>query len=223
MRRITTAALIAPLGLALVAPAAIASPAAAPTAQAAVSAAPAVAAHQGTRSLATVLAADGIRFDHNQWDYDILDAAVTAVLTAKPNSKVALLADGKVALTAFLPNDLAFKRLYTSLIGRWPRSESQTFSGLAGKLGVKNIEKVLLYHVVPGATIDAATALKADGVRLKTALGKTVTVDVVRGRHIRLIDKDPSAVNASVIVPNINKGNRQIAHGISRVLRPVDL
>jgi hypothetical protein len=40
----------------------------------------------GTSSLAALLAADGSGFDHNSRDYDILDNAVTAVLTAKPPS-----------------------------------------------------------------------------------------------------------------------------------------
>jgi hypothetical protein len=40
-----------------------------------------------------------------------------------------------------------------------------------------------------------------------------------------LVDKDKDARNPRVIIPlrNINKGNKQIAHGIDRVLRPIDL
>jgi hypothetical protein len=44
-----------------------------------------------------------------------LDNAVGAVLAAKPNSPVAVLADGNVPLTAFLPTDGAFRRLAHSL------------------------------------------------------------------------------------------------------------
>lgn len=39
---------------------------------------------KGTDSLAALLAADGAVFDRDWNDYDIVDAAVTAVLTAKP-------------------------------------------------------------------------------------------------------------------------------------------
>ena len=37
------------------------------------------------------------------------------------------------------------------------------------------------------------------------------------------MDRDPNARNPRVIAPDINKGNKQIAHGINRVLRPLDL
>jgi len=195
--------------------------------------APAAQAHTshhplGTRSLATVLAADGHGFDRRAKDYDVLDAAVGAVLTAKPDSAVAVLADGTTPVTAFLPNDRAFRRLAHGLTGRWYRSESRVFSKLAGALGVDTIESVLLYHVVPGATITSRQAQRSDGAELATALsGASVTVDV-RGcyrhhRRVTLVDLDPDARNARVVQPNINKGNRQIAHGVNRVLRPVDL
>ena len=38
-----------------------------------------------------------------------------------------------------------------------------------------------------------------------------------------LVDQDPNSKDPKVIVLDINKGNRQIAHGINRVLRPLDL
>ena len=72
----------------------------------------------GTRSLAAVLAKDGAGFDRNWNDFDIVDNAVTAVLTAKPGSAVGVLADGKVALTAFLPTDRAFRNLASDLTGK---------------------------------------------------------------------------------------------------------
>src|SRR5690242_9961605 len=54
----------------------------------------------GTTSLASVLAADGDTFDRSWYDFDIVDQAVAAVLAAKPDSPVAVLADGSVPLTA---------------------------------------------------------------------------------------------------------------------------
>ena len=177
----------------------------------------------GTRSLAELLAKDSSGFDTNWSDYDILDNAVGAVLKAKPNSPVAVLADGNVALTAFLPTDRAFRRLAHSLTGKWYRSEEKVFTKLAGALGVDTIENVLLYHVVPGATVTYGQALKSNGAVLQTALSDaTIKVKVKCGLVI-LKDNDPDARNLVVIAPNLNKGNKQIGHGINRVLRPVDL
>lgn len=185
-------------------------------------AAPAAADSHGTRSLAAVLAADGATFDHNSSDFDILDAAVTAVLKAKPNSPVKVLANGNAKLTAFLPKDYAFRRLVHDTTGTWVRDEAKVFAAVAKKFGINTIEKVLLYHVVPGATIDAAAARKADGKDLKTALGPTIRV-WVHGGKITLKDKDPQLHDPTVRTANINKGNRQIGHGIDRVLLPINL
>ena len=176
----------------------------------------------GTRSLAAVLAADGSGFDHRWWDYDILDNAITAVLNAKPNSPVGVLADGTVPLTAFLPNDLAFARLAHDLTGKWYPSEQAVFTAVAS-LGIDTVEAVLLYHVVPGATISYRAALRSDHAVLTMASGGTVTVRVVHRFFVRLVDADPDDANPWVVAPDINAGNRQIAHGISEVLRPVNL
>jgi uncharacterized surface protein with fasciclin (FAS1) repeats len=182
---------------------------------------------KGTRSLATVLAADGHKFDRRSNDYDITDAAVGAVLAAKPKSAVGVVADGSTRVTAFLPTDRAFRRLAHSLTGRWYRSESRVFTRLANTLGVDTIEAVLLYHVVPGATITYRTARHSDGAVLGTALkGAEITVDVRhrhRSRIVRLADLDRDTWNPRIVQANINKGNKQIAHGINKVLRPVDL
>ena len=81
----------------------------------------------GSVSLATVLAADGHRFDKNWGDFDILDSAVTAVLKAKPQSPVALLTKGGKRATVFAPTDRAFRKLAKSLTGKAPRTEKRTF------------------------------------------------------------------------------------------------
>ena len=180
-------------------------------------------APKGTASLAALLAKDGAGFDKNPYDHDILDNAVTAVLKAKPDSPVAVLANGKVALTAFLPNDRAFKLLALDVLGGSYRSEKAVFTALAGALGVDTVESVLLYHVVPGATITYRQALRSNGAQLTTALeGSTVKVRV-RRIFVQLVDADRDDRNPYVVQPNLNKGNRQIAHGIDRVLRPVNL
>jgi len=188
-------------------------------------AAQARAPHLGTTSLAEVLAADGLQFDDNWGDFDILDQAVHDVLAAKPDSPVAVLADGKVRLTAFAPTDRAFRKLVTAVAGSRPHSEQQAYDVLS-TVGVDTIESVLLYHVVPGAPITYRQAKMADGAKLTTANGATLRVDYrPRTGKIMLVDKDPNARNAFVYsaLKNINQGNRQIAHGVSQVLRPLDL
>lgn len=177
----------------------------------------------GTTSLAEVLAADGTRFDKNWKDFDIVERAVLTVLEAKPDSPVGVLADGEQALTAFVPTDNAFRRLVRDLTGSTPRTEKATFNTVA-TVGVDTIETILLYHVVPGATINSKQAAASDGAKLTTAQGKKVKVSV-RTNNIFLVDKDYDDRNPRLITRllDVNKGNEQIAHGIHRVLRPIDL
>lgn len=197
---------------------AVGSLAVAPSASAAGSTVP------GTKSLAAVLTSDGNKFDHNWYDYDIVTEAVLAVLKAKPKSPVGVLANGNVALTAFIPNDRAFQALVKDLSGKTLTSEKAVFGAVAG-LGIDTVETVLLYHVVPGATITAKQALKANGAKLTTAQGGTITVKVPLFPLplVVLKDNDPDDKDPFVVKFDINKGNKQIAHGISYVLRPVNL
>ena len=195
--------------------------AAAPTAGAAGHSAP-----TGTTSLASVLLADGDTFDRSWSDHDIVTQAVLAVLADDPTSPVAALTDGTVPLTAFLPDDRAFRILAADLTGSWERTEAGVFADVAS-LGLDTVEAVLLYHVVPGATIDSATAVASDGAVLTTAQGGTFTVDVLskRGAVVRLVDGDPTDRDPLLDRRrlDLNTGNVQIAHGIRFVLRPLDL
>lgn len=184
-------------------------------------------ANAGERSLATVLTADGNTFDRNGADYDIVTEAALAVLAAKPDSPVKAITDGSVKLTVFAPTDKAFLRLASDLGGQKVTKERAAFTAVAG-LGIDTVETVLLYHVIAGAKINAKTALKSDGAKLTTAQGGTIKVKVQgTGKHvsISLKDKDPDSRDARVILSavDINAGNKQIAHGVDRVLRPVDL
>lgn len=194
-------------------------PATVPAAQA--SAAP------GERSLAKVLTSDGNRFDRNPRDFDIVTEAALAVVATKPGSPVALLADGSQRLTAFVPTDRAFRLLVKDLTGRWIASERKLFNKLVKIAGVDTIEAVLRYHVVPGRTLTSKKVLRADGAKLTTAARSTVKVDVRHKPRLRivLIDKDRDVRNPRVLLRavDINRGNLQVAHGINRVLRPVDL
>jgi uncharacterized surface protein with fasciclin (FAS1) repeats len=181
-------------------------------------------AELGNASLASVLTAGQTAFDRDFRDYDILTAAVQAVLKAKPNSAVKVLADGDTALTAFIPNDRAFQRLVKDLTGKTMKSEKRIFNTVAS-LGIPTVESILLYHVVPGATIDSSQALQANGARLQTALsGKVIRVAVQSDpAAILLRDYNKKLGTPRVILSqvDINEGNKQIAHGIDRVLIPV--
>jgi hypothetical protein len=180
-----------------------------------------------TTSLASVLTSDGNQFDRDWYDYDIVTEAVLAVIAADTdaNSPVRLLTDGSTPLTAFIPNDRAFQVLVKDLTGQWVRSEQDVFAAVAG-LGIDTVEDVLLYHVVPGATITARDALRSNGAQLTTALGPAIEVKVARWLPIIVLrDQDRNDVDPVVnpFALDINRGNAQIAHGITFVLRPTDL
>ncbi len=194
----------------------------------AASAAPAQ-AKQGNTSIAEVLTSDGNTFDKNKNDFDIVTEAVLAVLAAKPDSPVALLADGKTRLTVFAPTDRAFRLLALDLADKRIKSEKKVFETLVELAGVDTIEAILLYHVVPGATLTSGKVLKSDKARLETASGARFQVRIKKTEHggvkVKLRDKDRDSRNPRAILSalDINKGNKQIAHAIDRVLRPLDL
>ncbi|MFN8125526.1 MAG: fasciclin domain-containing protein [Candidatus Nanopelagicales bacterium] len=175
----------------------------------------------GNKPLSSVLDTGG--FDRNGQDFDVVSQAVLAVLGDDPSSPVSLLTKGKQRATAFLPNDAAFKRLASALTGKQVRSEKKAFEAVAG-LGLDTVEEVLLLHVVPGATISAKKALKSDGAKLMTAQGEKLTVVVKRAHShnpkVTIRDLSKTSSNARVVVADINKGNKQIAHGINNVLLP---
>ncbi len=188
----------------------------------AVATAPAAQAMDGNTSLASVLDVGNAKFDKSGSDFDILTKAAEAVLAAKPDSPVALLADGDTELTVFAPTDKAFKNLASALAGHNISSESDAFDAVAG-LGIDTVETVLLYHVIPGATIESPDALEANGAVLATAAeGKNTKVLVSDDPSIRLRDYAPKFKNAKVILSavDINKGNKQVAHAVDAVMLP---
>ena len=214
LRRLTVAAAVIGLCSAVVVPAASAS--AVPRAEA-----------TGTASLAALLTSDGSRFVKNLDDYDLVTEAVLAVIAAQPSPPVAVLAYGSVPVTVFLPTDRAFHNLAHQLTGE-PVSDGRALVGdLVAAVGVDTIKAVLPHHVVPGATLTAADVLKGGRATLTTALGADIRVDVVsrssaivRLRDLDYVDKDPYLVTSAL---DVNAGNRQIAHAITSVLRPVNL
>lgn len=181
----------------------------------------------GEDSLAGLLVSDGDQFDKNAKDFDILTEAALAVVGAKPDSPVALVADGTKRATVFAPTDQAFRVLVKDLTGQTIKSEKKIFESLVELAGVDLIEGVLLYHVIPGKTLTSPKVLKADGAKLMTAAGKTVKVDVRMKPSLKvtLKDKDKGAQDPKAVLTalDLNKGNKQVAHGIDRVLRPMKL
>ena len=188
---------------------------AAPAAQANEDAAP-----LGNNALTNVLNVSEFSFDSNKADFDILTSLVLDVLGAKPNSAVGALADGNVALTAFIPTDAAFQKLVTALTGKKLARERKIYKAVRA-LGMDTVEKVLLYHVVVGAPILSEAAVAANGADLTTAEGSTIRV-VFNGTTLKLRDKDTKRANPNVILASvdINAGNNQVAHPIDGVLLP---
>jgi uncharacterized surface protein with fasciclin (FAS1) repeats len=180
----------------------------------------------GTDSLAALLAADGQKLDKNWKDFDIVEAAVLTVAGAKPKSPLLALTDGTKRLTAFVPTDQAFRKLVEDLTGTAPKSEKATVEAILATYDVDTIESVLLYHVVAGNTLTSPKVVAAAEKKQKITManGAKVQVKLVKGKVV-LVDKDKNDRDARAIPKalDLNKGNRQVAHGIDRVLRPLDL
>jgi len=187
-------------------------------------------------NVAELLAADGVAFDSNWYDFDIVEKAALTVIGAKPGTPVALLADDDATLTVLAPNDRAFQALVASLTGRWYWNEATVFnklveavSGLAGGDAAKTIdtiEAILLYHVIPGAALTKADVIGANGTSVGTALaGASIRIKVYPWLGIvSLGDKDPDALNPWVVNSKTDiVAGKSIVHGISLVLRPLDL
>ncbi|WP_457205297.1 fasciclin domain-containing protein [Nocardioides sp. P5_C9_2] len=180
----------------------------------------------GTDSLGALLAADGQKLDKNWKDFDIIEAAVLAVADAKPSTPLLALVDGKKRLTAFAPTDAAFRALVTDLTGTAPKNEKDTVAAIVATYDIDTIESVLLYHVVAGATLTSTKVVAAAKKKQKITManGATIRVKLMKGKVV-LVDKDKNDRDARAIpmLLDLNKGNRQVAHGIDRVLRPLDL
>lgn len=160
-------------------------------------------------------------FDRRGWDFDIVTQAVLLF-----PDLVDAASNPDAELTAFLPTDRAFRRLVYDITGSWIRSEAKVFEAVAS-LGTDTVKDVLLYHLV-GAKISYRDALNADGAVLDTLLaGSTIEVKVRsfwRWSWVRLIDADVDDRNPLVIRPNVGgEASNGYAHGINRVLRPINL
>lgn len=195
---------------------------------AAVTSGPTVSASTSQPTLAQILAAQGPIGDRNWYDFDILNGVVGTILAANPSSPLALAADpNSPKLTVFLPNDRAFQALAADLYGfkYWFANEKTIANLLLSKLDVPTLELVVSYHVHVGF-IDSKTALSVPrGTAIPMLAGGSIRVNPVRllGTAI-LVDNDPNDVNPTLVRSKLDiKASNGIAHGISFVLRPVDL
>ncbi len=196
-----------------------------------VAAAPAGAqpATDGQRPLSQVFGADE-GFDQDPYDFDVAKALIRGVLKLKPTSPLNVLAKGSVPVTVFVPKDVAFKQLAYDVLGVWVEDEAKlarvalVLLNRSGRVGVAAAEQLLLYHVVPGKTLTADALKRLAGSSIGTAaLGnRPIGVWLDHG-DVRLRDADPQLSDPTVRRPDLNAGNRQVAHGIDRVLIPVDL
>jgi uncharacterized surface protein with fasciclin (FAS1) repeats len=176
--------------------------------------------HGPAPTLAEILLSDGNQFDLNPFDYDIVTEAVLLF-----PELVAAASNPDAELTVFLPNDWAFRRLVADITDLRPRREQAVFDAIAA-LGTDTVATVLHYHIVAGPPISFEAAKQSDGAVLTTLQGGTITVDVEGRwwRKVRLIDLDPDAADPRVIQPEVGgHASNGFAHGINRVLRPLDL
>ena len=186
--------------------------------------APVTASAEGSQpTLADILLSDSADdgadgFDHRWHDYDIVTQAVLLF-----PDLVDAASNPDAELTAFLPTDFAFRRLVKEITGQRLETEAEVFAAVAS-LGADTVKNVLLYHIVP-ASISFRTALGADGAELATLLGgASITVDVKGHRKVQIEDLDTDDRDAFVVMPNIGgEAANGYAHGIDRVLRPIDL
>lgn len=174
-------------------------------------------AEPGDRSLVDFLAADS-GFDKNAQDFDVLDRYVRVMSRRHPDGELRYIADGDRRATMFLPTDLAFSRLVRSVTGRTPTSERATWRAVRD-LGLFNVEDRIVYHVVLDRTINRNGLLAARGTRIDVLSGGNVAVYVRDGRVV-MGDDNLDARNAVVTASNVNRGNKQVAHAIDRVMRP---
>lgn len=170
--------------------------------------------------------ADG-KYDRKWSDYDIIGEIVKAILDSGIETRLGASVDPNVELTAFLPNDKAFRRLAHDLTGKWVSKESKVIPAILGAVGgdLALVNAIVEYHVVPGK-IKARTAVRSDGAVLTSIMGESFTVDVKNKRafKVQLVDNDPDLRDPRLIRRDLdNRASNGVWHGIDRVLIPIDV
>lgn len=162
-----------------------------------------------TSTIAAATAAGG-----DLLDFDVAEAAIRAVIDFRPDSDLELLADGHKRATYFLPTDAAFIALVTASEGQAPATEADAFDQLSiGSI----LEDQLLMGLVIGKVLGQSKLRAAAGRRIRVAQHQSVRIRIHHGT-VRLVDRRNRAVITEF---GINRGNKQIAHGLDRVLQNV--
>jgi uncharacterized surface protein with fasciclin (FAS1) repeats len=188
-------------------------------------ASPAAAQEDGP-TLADILKAQGDGTDRNWYDFDILAAGVEAAGLSETLDTPGL------DVTVFIPNDRAFQALVADLYGwrYWFAKESTILDKLVEleTSAPGTLATVITYHVLDPelGQIDSATALSVPrGTALTTLQGGDIKIyPKARWGTAVLVDQDPNDINPRLIRSKLDiQASNGIAHGISFVLRPVDL
>ncbi len=154
----------------------------------------------------------------NGADFDLLKVAVDRVLTLKPASPVGLLDTAEQPLTAFLPDDAAFRAGMADVLGHPVPNERAAAGMLVDEFTVDELEALLLDHVIVGATLTSEDLLAYDGGALTTARGTALSVRV--GEDLISLLDGAGAVVAEIDLGriDINLGHTQIAHIVDRAI-----
>jgi uncharacterized surface protein with fasciclin (FAS1) repeats len=126
-----------------------------------------------------------------------------------------------VALFAFRWYGTRRRRCWRRPPGGPRPSERRVFRAVFGA-GVRDplaAEEILLYHLVRGDTMTHGQLRAAAPTSLATMQGGILRVRIRDGR-LTLLDVNPAYTDARTLplLRNINRGNRQIAHGVDAVL-----
>ena len=177
-------------------------------------------------SLAGILDAQGDGTDRNWYDYDILAAGVDAAGLSETLDTPGL------DVTVFIPNDRAFQALVADQFGWWYWfARESTILDKVVEIETANpgiLATVITYHVLDPSLgqVDSATALSLPrGTSLPTLQGEEIRIfpKVWRGTAV-LADEDRNDRNPRLVKSKLDiQASNGIAHGINRVLRPIDL
>ena len=163
-------------------------------------------------------------------NFNVIGQVVLALADAGVLTGADVEALSTAKLTAFLPTDLAFRRLAADVSGQklWKVKESEVIPILTGALDLATIGAVVKYHIYAGGKVDFGTALKLDtnkrnGTDVVIAMysGGELGIDR-RGGKLQLDDAGTAGFGSNdpyVTRKNIRAGNA-LVHGISEVLLP---
>ena len=165
----------------------------------------------------------GAATDRNWYDFDILANGVLAA------GLKGALDDPKANLTVFIPNDRAFQALVADLVGPkyWFANEATILGELVKleKAAPGTLATVITYHAVEGQIPSNVALSVPKGYELTTLQGGVIKVyPLPRLGTAILADQDTNDANPFLVRSKLDiQASNGIAHGISFVLRPIDL